>query len=77
MENRKSDRWPLAAFVVAVLLIGLNPIGVRYTVLELPPFWGATLRFAPASVLLFLLALILKLQFLAGAPYWGQYYLGL
>lgn len=66
MENTKSNRWPLVAFLVSALLAGLNPIGVHYTVFELPPFWGATLRFAAASVLLFLLVLMLRLPFPRG-----------
>lgn len=76
MENTKGNRWPLVAFWGSVLLAGLNPIGVHYTVFELPPFWGATLRFAPASVLLFLMVLMIKLPFHRGARLWMRYYLG-
>ena len=61
MNATRKDQWPLVAFIFSVLLGGFNGIGVRYTVLELPPFWGATLRFAPAALLLFGLVLILKL----------------
>lgn len=76
MENTKSTRWTLIAFMVSVLLTGLNPIGVHYTVLELPPFWGAALRFAPASVLLFLLVLMLKLPIPRGRALMGAILFG-
>lgn len=61
MKISEVDRLPLAAFIFSILFVGFNAIGVRFTVLELPPFWGATLRFAPAALLLFLLVIILKL----------------
>ncbi len=55
------DRVTLIAFLACVLLGGLNAVGVRYTVLELPPLWGAALRFGPASALLFLVVLARRL----------------
>jgi putative flavoprotein involved in K+ transport len=69
-------KWPVIAFVLIVLIGGLNALGVRYTVLELPPFWGAALRFGPAAVLLLLLGLLLKVPLpggrgLAGAVLYG------
>ncbi len=66
MKTQRSNHLPLAAFIISVLFIGLNAIGVRFTVLELSPFWSATLRFAPAALILFLLAFILKLPFPKG-----------
>lgn len=61
MKTSTIDHFPLIAFIVSVILGGFNAIGVRFTVQELPPFWGATLRFAPAALLLFTLGLILRL----------------
>lgn len=55
METRSVDNLTYTAFAGMVVFGGLNAIGVRYVVAELPPFWGATIRFAPASLLLFLL----------------------
>lgn len=43
----------LAAFAAAVVIGGLNFVAVRFSNAELPPFWGAALRFAAASLLLF------------------------
>jgi drug/metabolite transporter (DMT)-like permease len=48
---RRTDRGPLVAFGVAVLVGGLNFVAVRFSNRELPPFEGAALRFAAASVL--------------------------
>ncbi|MDP9321906.1 MAG: EamA family transporter [Chloroflexota bacterium] len=45
------DRTTLVAFAVAVLVGGLNFVAVRFSNRELPPFEGAALRFAAASLL--------------------------
>jgi drug/metabolite transporter (DMT)-like permease len=42
----------LAAFVLVVLIGGSNFVAVRFSNRELPPFWGAGLRFAIAGGLL-------------------------
>jgi len=47
----------LLAFAVGTLLAGANAVAVRFTVAELPPFWGAGLRFAGAALVLWLIAL--------------------
>jgi len=60
-----------AAFIAAVLFGGFNAIGVRFTVMELPPFWGAVLRFAPAAFLLLIIALIYKLPIPKGRSLFG------
>jgi drug/metabolite transporter (DMT)-like permease len=49
----RTDRWVLAAFLVVVLLGGTNFVAVRFSNQELPPFWGAGLRFAAAALVLF------------------------
>jgi len=60
MKSGNIDRVSFAAFAVTVLPAGLNGIGIRFTVMELPPFWGATLRFAPATLLLFIISFTLR-----------------
>jgi len=42
----------LAAFAAVVLIGGTNFVAVRFSNRELPPFWGAGLRFALAGALL-------------------------
>jgi drug/metabolite transporter (DMT)-like permease len=46
----------LTALALTVLLGGANAVAVRFTVSELPPFWGATLRFAAAAPIFWALA---------------------
>jgi drug/metabolite transporter (DMT)-like permease len=76
MDSPRSEGLTWAAFAVCVVFGGLNTIGVRFTVMELAPFWGAAIRFIPAAALLFLLALIQKLPLpkgrgLVGAALFG------
>jgi drug/metabolite transporter (DMT)-like permease len=47
------DRLTLIAFFTVVLVLGLNFVAVKFSNRELPPFWGASLRFIIASILLF------------------------
>lgn len=53
MLPRSIDRITLLAFLVATLILGLNWVGVRFSNRELPPLWGAALRFFAASAILF------------------------
>jgi len=48
----------LVAWLLAIVIGGGNAVGVRLTVLELDPFWGATVRFAAAG-LIFLAAMLI------------------
>lgn len=52
------DRATLAAFAGAVLIGGINFLAVKLSNEELEPLYGAALRFAAATVLLFLLSWI-------------------
>ena len=76
MQSPQLDRLTLAAFVFSVLLGGFNAIGVRFTVMELPPFWGATLRFAPAALLLFAIAFFMRLPMPKGRGLLGAFLFG-
>lgn len=76
MEGKRPARFTLIAFVVSTILGGNNAIAVRFSNVELPPFFGAAIRFAAASVLLFLIVLALRLPLpkgrsLAGALLFG------
>lgn len=76
MQSRSADNLTYIAFAVMVLFGGMNAIGIRYVVAELPPFWAATLRFAPASLLLFLLVIIQRLPLPRGAALMGAVIFG-
>lgn len=68
---------PLGSFMLTILLVGFNAIGVRYIVQELPPFWGAAIRFGPAALLLFLLVLLFKLPIPRGKALGGAVIYGI
>ncbi len=67
---------PLLAFLTIVVLLGVNFVAVRFSNLELPPFWGAALRFIIASFVLFIIVMFKRLPLpkgmgLAGAALFG------
>jgi hypothetical protein len=47
------DPATAVAFLGIVVLGGMNAVGVRFSNQELAPFWGATLRFGIAAIVLF------------------------
>lgn len=70
------SRAVLAAFALVVLIASANFVAVRYSNRELPPFWGAAVRFGTASLLLFGLCLVSRVALprgraLAGAVLYG------
>jgi len=67
---------PLLAFLTIVILLGVNFVAVRFSNFELPPFWGAALRFVIASFILFIIVLLKRLPLpkgkgLVGAALFG------
>lgn len=72
----RPDRAALLAFLGVVLFGGVNAVGVRQTVQELAPFWGATVRFAAAGLIMAVIVVALGRPFprgrsLAGAVLYG------
>ena len=61
-ETKAPGRTTLIAFGVAVLMGGSNFVAVRYSNEELPPLFGAGLRFTIASALLFAIVAIRHLE---------------
>jgi drug/metabolite transporter (DMT)-like permease len=55
------DGKTLAAFATAIVLGGVNFVGVRYSNQELDPIWGAALRFGLAAVVFAVLVAALRL----------------
>ncbi|MDQ3974379.1 MAG: EamA family transporter, partial [Actinomycetota bacterium] len=64
--GRSPDALTLGAFAVAVTLGGANFLAVRFSNRELPPFWGAGLRFALAALAFVVIALALRLRWPRG-----------
>jgi drug/metabolite transporter (DMT)-like permease len=76
-NNSHLDRTTLVAFVVAVIFLGVNFVAVRFSNQELPPFWGASLRFIIASILLFSIVRLRKIPLPRGAALTGSALFGL
>ncbi len=81
MISKRPQLLTLIAFIVSTLFGGSNAIAVRFSNIELTPFFGAAVRFAAASLLLFLLVLALRLPLpkgraLVGALIYGALQFG-
>jgi len=77
MVRRSIDRVTLAAFLIAVVLLGANWVGVRFSNRELPPFFGAALRFAVAAAILFAVVAVRGIALPRGRALWGAVLFGL
>lgn len=77
MDEGLPDRWTLAGFVTAVVLIGFNVVAVRVSNQELAPFWGATLRYVVAAVLLLAVVPLLRIEWPTGRRLHGSIWYGL
>src|SRR5690349_17836185 len=73
---RADNSIALAAFLGSALFAGGNAVGIRFSNRELAPLWGGCLRFALATVILLVVAAVLRPRFprgraLAGAALFG------
>lgn len=78
----RPDALTLVALGVLVLLIGANPLAVRFTNREIPPLWGAGTRLAIAAAVFFGYVLIRRIELprgrdLRGALLFGAVQFGL
>jgi drug/metabolite transporter (DMT)-like permease len=83
-KSTQPDTLTLILFAIIVFLGGTNFVAVRFTVLELPPLWGAAIRFTAGAVLFWLIAALqrdsvphgrdLAIVSLAGALSVGLFY---
>jgi drug/metabolite transporter (DMT)-like permease len=85
-ESKPISKFPfpgvLLAFIGLVILAGGNPVAVRFSNLELPPFWGAALRFLVAALIYWGIVLIRRIRLpkgraLLGAILYGVFGFGL
>src|SRR4029450_13072635 len=60
------ERVARACFVTGALLAGGNAVSIRFSNRELPPLWGAGLRFSLAAALLLVVMVVLRLPFPRG-----------
>jgi drug/metabolite transporter (DMT)-like permease len=73
----RPDPLTLAVFGMLVVLIGANLVAIRFTDRELPPFWGAGVRFAVAAVLFAAMALVRRAPLPRGSALVGALLYGL
>jgi drug/metabolite transporter (DMT)-like permease len=66
-----SNRGTLIAFVLLVLVGGSNVVAVRFSNLELPPFWGAAIRFAAAALIFWIIVLVQRIALPKGRALTG------
>jgi drug/metabolite transporter (DMT)-like permease len=60
------------AFLGIVVLGGMNAVGVRFSNQELAPFWGATLRFGIAAIVLVVIVALRRVPLPRGAALKGS-----
>lgn len=65
-------RLPILALLGCAALAGGNGVGIRFSNRELPPLWGACLRFTLAAALLLIVALIMGLRLPRGRALAGS-----
>lgn len=75
--TRSVERLTLLAFIGAVLIGGGNFLAVKFSNEDLEPLFGAALRFGSASIVLFALAVALRLPLPTGRALWGAVIYGL
>lgn len=77
MESKNPNRSVMIAFALTVIFAGNNAIAVRYSNVELPPFFGAAIRLAIAGVILFAMVALLRLPLPRGKDLLGAVIFGL
>jgi drug/metabolite transporter (DMT)-like permease len=65
------------AFALFVLMAGSNPVAVRFSNLELPPFWGAAARFAAAALIFWAIVLVRRIALPRGRALVGSLLYGI
>jgi drug/metabolite transporter (DMT)-like permease len=76
MESKSPDRLTLLLLSLTSLFGGSNAIAVQFSNAELPPFFGAALRFGLAALILSLLVLVMRLPLPSGRSLWGAFIFG-
>jgi drug/metabolite transporter (DMT)-like permease len=65
------DWTTTAVFIMVVVIGGGNAVAVRFSNFELPPFWGAALRFASAALIFWAIVLIRRVELPRGRTLFG------
>jgi len=70
-------RVALLSFLASAVLAGANGVGIRFSNRELPPLWGAGIRFGAAAVLLLIVVAAMRLPLPRGRAWGGPLTYGL
>jgi drug/metabolite transporter (DMT)-like permease len=76
-RDARLDVRILIAFIFVVIIGGSNAVAVRFSNLELPPFWGAATRFAVAAIIFWVIVLVRGIALPKGRSLLGASILGL
>ena len=76
-DAARSDQLTLVAFAGTIFCGGSNAVAIRLGNLELAPFWGATLRFGLASLVLIVVLIIARTPLPSGRARLGIMLYGL
>ncbi len=71
-----TQRLTLLAFAASTLFAGINAIAIRFSSREVPPFFGAGLRFGVAALILLAVTLALRLPLPTGRALGGALLFG-
>ncbi len=70
-SGTRPDSLTLITFLVLVVVGGSNAVAVRFSNLELPPFWGAATRFFAASLVFWVILLLRRVPLPTGRALLG------
>lgn len=76
-RTTRPDPGTLIAFLLLVIIGGSNAVAVRFSNLELPPFWGAATRFGAAALIFWAIAFGRRIALPKGRALAGAFLLGL
>ncbi len=65
------DRLAFAALIGIVIIGGINFVAVKFSNFELPPFWGAGIRFFAAAMLFLLIVVVRRIELPKGRALLG------
>jgi drug/metabolite transporter (DMT)-like permease len=77
MEAKVPNRSVLFAFGCVVLFTGINALAVKSSEAEMPPFFGAAIRFGAAAIILLVMVLVFRLPLPRGPSFVGAVVFGI
>lgn len=75
--NHAPDTTTIAMFLLTATFVGSNFVAIRFSNMELDPFWGAGLRFVPACLILLAIMALWRIPMPTGKALIGAIMFGL